>query len=62
MTKISLSLLIVCLLPGCAFFHKSQPAAIYDLGMQSATHAQQPSQQTLLRRKSLLVAETAAPI
>lgn len=61
MNKISLSLLIICLLPGCAFLHKSQPAAIYDLGMQSATHTQQSAQQTPLRRKSLLVAETAAP-
>jgi len=61
MTKIFLPLLIACLLPGCAFLHKSQPAAIYDLGMQSATHTQQPSQQAELRRKSLLVADTAAP-
>ena len=61
MNKISLSLLIICLLPGCAFLHKSQPAAIYDLGMQSATHTQQSVQPTQLRRKSLLVAETAAP-
>lgn len=61
MSKISLPLLILCLISGCAFLHKSQPAAIYDLGMQAATHAQQPSQQTQLRRKSLLVADTAAP-
>lgn len=61
MTKISLSLLIICLLAGCAFLHKSPPPAVYDLGMQSAAHAQQSSQQTQLRGKSLLVAETAAP-
>ncbi|QOJ23673.1 MAG: membrane integrity-associated transporter subunit PqiC [Gammaproteobacteria bacterium] len=61
MSKISLLLLIICLLPGCAFLHKSQPAAVYDFGMQSAIQAQQTSQQAQLRRKSLLVAETTAP-
>ncbi len=61
MSKISLTLLIICLLPGCAFLHKSQPAAVYDLGMQSAAHIQQSVQPAQLRRKSLLVAETAAP-
>lgn len=60
MNKISLPLLIICLLPGCAFLHKSPPA-VYDLGIPSTIHARQSAESSQLRNKSLLVAETAAP-
>ena len=61
MSKISLPLLIICLLPGCAFLHQSPPPAVYDLGIPSTVHARQSVQPSPLRNKSLLVAETGTP-
>jgi len=62
MTRIFLLLTIICLLPGCTVLHKSQPTAVYDFGIQTPPSSQSPAQPAQLRRHSLLVADTTAPV
>lgn len=63
MTKIALLLILSAfLLTGCVAFNKSQPTvSIYDFGMQQAQTTKLISQQSLQHRKSLLIADAAAP-
>lgn len=62
MTKIFLLLAIICLFPGCASLHKSQPAAVYDFGLQTPPSSEPLFHPIPLRKKSLLVADTTAPV
>ncbi|MER0204064.1 MAG: hypothetical protein DU480_09455 [Nitrosomonas sp.] len=62
MTRIFLLLTIICLLPGCTVLHKSHPTAVYDFGIQTPPSSQSPAQPAQLRRHSLLVADTTAPV
>ena len=60
MTKIFLLLAAIYLLEGCAFSHKTQSIAMYDLGMPSSQT--QPAQPVQMQKKSLLIADTTAPV
>ena len=62
MTRILLLLAIICLLPGCTVLHKSQPTAVYDFGIQTPPSSQPSVQPAQLRKHSLLVADTTAPV
>lgn len=62
MTKTFVLFVMISLLPGCVFLHQSQSAAIYDFGVQPATHTQPVPGQAQQLRKSLLVADATAPI
>lgn len=60
MTKTFLLFAIIYLLTGCAFLHKTQSVAVYDFGMSSSQTQQ--TQSVKLQKKSLLVADTTAPV
>ncbi|SDW83562.1 ABC-type transport auxiliary lipoprotein family protein [Nitrosomonas oligotropha] len=62
MTRIFLLLTIICLLPGCTALHKSHPTAVYDFGIQTPPSSQPSAQPAQLRKHSLLVADTTAPV
>lgn len=62
MTRIFLLLAIICLLPGCTVLHKSHPTAVYDFGIQTPPSSQPSAQPAQLRKHSLLVADTTAPV
>ncbi|MBL8500535.1 MAG: membrane integrity-associated transporter subunit PqiC [Nitrosomonas sp.] len=62
MTRIFLLLAIICLLPGCTVMHKSHPTAVYDFGIQTPPSSQPAVQPAQLRKNSLLVADTTAPV